>query len=318
MRTPKPWTLPTQPVTRSLLHASGVTDAMILTQVAAGRLVQVRYGVFVSSDAWPDEARRQHVVRAHAEQVANPAAVMSHESAAVVWGLRTPGFEHWHDEAISLTVPPSARATRNRGVSWHTRTLPPGHVTKDREGYAVTTIARTAVDLLAGRSLSEALVIVDHATRLVVASFLAREPRRSEYVNTRLVRAARDELLQAMPVPYRRVREVVELAEPCRESAAESTITGRMVLAGLPMPRFQAAIPTRLGTFFPDFYWPDAKLIGECDGAVKYTDPQEILREKQREECLRDDQFRFVRWPAVHSWTRHAEIIARIERYLAG
>src|SRR5665647_511182 len=53
MRTPRPWTLPTQPVTRALLLASGVTDAMIRTQLATGRLTQLRAGVFLSSDAWP-------------------------------------------------------------------------------------------------------------------------------------------------------------------------------------------------------------------------------------------------------------------------
>lgn len=317
MRTPRPWTLPTQPATRALLRASGVTDAMIRTQVAAGRLVRVRQGVYLGSDGWPDEAGPQHLVRAHAEQVANPDAVMSHESAAVAWKLRTPGFEAWHDHPVALTVPLGSRATRRRAVSWHTRTLPPAQVGRDADGYPLTTIARTAVDLSGGLPLPEALVVLDHAARLILASFLAEEPRRRDFVNARLVTAAREELTQAMSRPDRRLERAIELTEPCRESAAESVMTGHMVLAGLPMPLFQAAIPTRLGTFYPDFYWPQARLIGECDGAVKYTDPQEILREKQREECLRDEGHSFIRWPALHSWTRHRELIAKLDRLLA-
>ncbi len=317
MRTPTPWTLPTQPVTRALLRGAGVSDAMIRTQLAAGRLVQIRHGVFVSAEGWPDEEGPQHVVRAHAEQVANPAAVMSHESAAVAWGLRTPRFAAWHDQPVALTVPLGARATRRRTVAWHTRALPPGHVTRDKDGYALTTLARTAVDLAAGLELPEALVIVDHAARLILASFMSGEPRRKDYVNARLVGATRHELRQAVGRSDRGLTRAIALAEPCRESAAESFMTGHIVLAGLPMPLFQAAIPTRLGTFYPDFYWPSARLIGECDGAVKYTDPQEILREKQREECLRDDAYRFVRWPALHSWTRHVEIITKLDRYLS-
>src|SRR5664279_5786941 len=64
VRTPRPWTLPTQPVTRALLLASGVTVPMIRTQLAAGRLMRLRQGVMVSAASWPDGAAEQHLVRA--------------------------------------------------------------------------------------------------------------------------------------------------------------------------------------------------------------------------------------------------------------
>jgi len=245
----------------------------------------------------------------------NPGAVISHASAAVVWGLPSPDFHDWYNDPVSLTLHSSANGGRRRAVTWHRRRLPPAHVTRDPDGYAVTTIARTAVDLAERRPLPEALVILDGAARLLVASFVGDDPRRRDYVNPRLVKAARDELLQVAAQPAA-LRKTIGLVEPCRESAAESTFTGQLVLAGLPMPQFQAPLKTPVGTFYPDFYWPQARLIGECDGAVKYGSPDAILLEKQREEWLRDEAYRFVRWPAKHSWTRPQEILARIERYL--
>ena len=316
MRTPRPWTLPTQPVTRALLLASGVTVPMIRTQLAAGRLMRLRQGVMVSAASWPDGAAEQHLVRAHAEQVANPEAALSHESAAVAWGLPSPDFRHWHDAPVSLTLPAAAQGSRHRGASWHIAELPVADTARDAEGYRITALARTAVDLAAGRRLPETLVILDGAGRLLVDSFVT-SPRRSDYVNPRLVSAARAELLQAAGRrSLARLRPFIDLVEPCRESAAESMTAGHLVLAGIPTPKFQAPIKTAMGTYYADFYWPAAGLVGECDGAIKYDSTNSILLEKEREQAVRDEGYGVVRWLAKHIWTRPHEVMGRIERAL--
>jgi len=316
MRTPRPWTLPTQPVTRALLLASGVTVPMIRTQLAAGRLMRLRQGVMVSAASWPDGAAEQHLVRAHAEQVANPEAALSHESAAVAWGLPSPDFRHWHDAPVSLTLPAAAQGSRHRGASWHIAELPVADTARDAEGYRITALARTAVDLAAGRRLPETLVILDGAGRLLVDSFVT-SPRRCDYVNPRLVSAARAELLQAAGRrSLARLRPFIDLVEPCRESAAESMTAGHLVLAGIPTPKFQAPIKTAMGTYYADFYWPAAGLVGECDGAIKYDSTNSILLEKEREQAVRDEGYGVVRWLAKHIWTRPHEVMGRIERAL--
>jgi hypothetical protein len=179
MRTPTPWILPTQPVTRALLLAAGVTQDMIATQVRNGRLIQLRRGVFVSADGWPEEPEAQHRVRAHAEQVANPDAVVSHQSAAVVWGLLSPGFHDWYESPVSLTLAAPCHGSRRAATRWHIRSLPSSHVVRDSDGYLVTSPARTAVDLAAGLALPEALVILDGAGRQLVESF-GTSPRGSD------------------------------------------------------------------------------------------------------------------------------------------
>ena len=57
-------------------------------------------------------------------------------------------------------------------------------------------------------------------------------------------------------------------------------------------------------------------LIGECDGAVKYTDQQSIVTEKEHEQLLRDMGYRIVRWLAKEIMTRPDLVLARIERAL--
>jgi very-short-patch-repair endonuclease len=281
-----------------LLLASGVTDAMIRTQRASGRLVVLRRGVFVGADGWPPDAAAQHVVRAHGEQVATPDAVISHESAAVVWGLPSPGFEAWHEAPVSLTLPTGCHGSRSPSVAWHIAELPAPQVTRDSDGYRVTSLARTAVDLAAGRTLPEALVILDAAGRELVRSFVSA-PRRSDFVNPRMVKAVRDGLLGALRCRWRaQLAGAIGLVEPCRESAAESLTAGWLHLSGLLMPLFQAKIVTSKGTYYPDCYWPELRLIGECDGAVKYLDREAVVAEKVREQVLRDEGNRFVRWLA--------------------
>ena len=79
---------------------------------------------------------------------------------------------------------------------------------------------------------------------------------------------------------------------------------------------FQAQIYTPHGTIYPDFLWPDLMLIGECDGAVQYSDQQSIVAEKEREQLLRDLGYRIVRWVAREIMTRPDLVLARIERAL--
>jgi very-short-patch-repair endonuclease len=86
--------------------------------------------------------------------------------------------------------------------------------------------------------------------------------------------------------------------------------------AGIPTPSFQAEIRTAKATYFPDFLWEEQRLLGECDGAVKYSDPGAYVAEKEREQDLRDNDWRFVRWLPKEVMLHPAQVIDRIERAL--
>jgi Protein of unknown function (DUF559) len=316
MRTPRPALLPTHPASRDMLLASGLSPAVIRTQLATGALVRVRTGVYVAASRWPDNPAARHLVLAHAEQVTHPGAVMSHESAAVSWRLPHPGFGEWHEAPPSVTVVgPLARSRRGPAVH-HLGALPMSQVTRDDEGYDLTTIARTAVDLAAGLPLPEALVLLDGAARRICEA-LVTNARRRDYAKLRHACAARELLDEA--ARSRRpagLARAIALTEPLRESPAESLTAGHLYLSGLPVPQFQATIPSPSGPLYPDFYWPEFNLVGEVDGKSKYADPAEIVREKRREQLLRDLGYRIVRWLALEVMLSPEVVIARIARAL--
>lgn len=317
MRTPTPFTLPTQPISRTDLLAQGVTPRMLRTRLASGDLVQIRRGVYVGARNWPADGAGRHLFSARAEQVIHPSAVISHESAALALGLPTPGFAQWEDGPVSLTVPGRGYGLRTPAVVHHTGPLLANQVQRDQEGYLVTTPARTAVDLASTRPLPEAVVLLDSAARMICARMVS-QVRRSDYSNPRLAGAALDLMEQAAAtVRATRLRPAFALVNPARESVAESLSAAHIHLAHLPAPRIQAEIRTPVGKLYPDFLWDDQLLIGEVDGAVKYQDSNAYVLEKEREQVLRDLGYRFVRWLAKEIMLTPGVVVDRIARSLA-
>lgn len=316
MRPSRPWILPTEPIRRSDLMALGVTQRMIRTGLASGVLTTVRHGVVIGAEHWPEDPASQHLVRARAELAANPAAVLSHQSAALVWKIPTPGFQPWTDLPVSVTLPPGGHSSRTCKTAHHVVAVPSGQIVRHRLGFELTTPARTAVDLARGLELPAALAILDGAARVICASMVPRI-RRRDYGNTRLVQAAKEYLLEAAEsIRAAHLRPFVALVDPARESAPESLSAGHIIVAGLPVPRFQVEIATPEGTYWADFLWEQQRLIGECDGAMKYDDPQAYVKEKRRERVLRELNHGFVRWEATESVLRPDVMLDRIERAL--
>jgi len=316
MRTPRPWILPTQPATRALLAAAGVSDDMIATQLRSGRLRRIRRGVFVAADSWPSDPGDLHLMLAHAVQVANPDAVLSHQSAGVVWGLPSPAFTSWAARSPAMTLPEgTGHRSRENDAILRVRSLRPVDLTRDPDGYPVTSLARTAIDLAAGRPLPDALVVLDDACRKLCASMVS-SPKRATFADPRLAAASRDLLLAAMARHLRPLTEAISKADPIRESPAESLTAGHLYLSGLPMPELQPPVKTRLGTYFPDFVWPDVMLIVETDGVVKYNDRRDLVAEKEREDALRELGYRFIRVLAKDIMLRPEWVIERIRRAL--
>lgn len=316
MRTATPWALPNRPVARSQLLDAGVTPAMLRTALASGSLVALRRGVYVAGSAWPHDPAARHLLLAHAELTVNPEAVLSHQSAAVAWRLPNPTGTRWTEMPVAVTLPASGHSSRTRAAVHHVAPLPPDQVTRDEQGYPATTPARTAVDLAAGLDLPEALMLLDCAARRVCQGFMV-SPRRRDLANPRLAQAARVRLETAAAIRrITRLDRAITLANPLRESPAESFSAAHFFLAGLPTPILQAEIRTPIGVFYPDFYWPEFGVIGECDGAEKYDGPTSILNEKQREQALRDAVPGMVRWLAAEIMFRPWVVVERVARAL--
>jgi hypothetical protein len=288
---------------------------MLRTQLSSGRLVRVRQNVFIAATHWPADPAEQFVLRAPAEQAAHPEAVISHGAAAAVLALPSPDSMRWFEGPIGMTVEAGSRPFRD-GVCYHRAPLPAGQVTTDAAGYRVTSPARTAVDLAGSLELPQALVLLDAAARQACDRYVF-EARRRDYRNPRLVAAARELLSEAArTIRASRLRPAIQLTEPCRESPIESLAAGHFALAGLPMPLWQEPIRTPVGTLYPDCFWPEYRLVGEADGADKYRDQQAAVREKEREQVLRDLGLRIVRWLGKEIIGRPQVVVERVRREL--
>lgn len=290
---------------------------MLRTQLAANRLITVRRGIYLSADRWPEDAAGRHLIRARAETVTHPDAVISHQSAALVWGLPTPGFGAWGDLSPSVTLPPDGHRSRV-GPAVHRRSaFAAGEVQEDDEGYPVTSPARTAVDLALDQELPGALVLLDAAARVIINSMVPA-PHRQHFGADRLVTAARDLFTRSAAgrPGGTHLAGAIRATNALRESPGESLSAGHMILAGIPSPVCQAEIRTSAGRFYPDFYWDHVRLIGECDGAVKYREASGYVAEKEREQALRDLGYWIVRWQVKEIMVQPQQVIDRIARAL--
>lgn len=319
MRNPKPWQLPTEPARGVDLLAGCVTHSMLETQLRRGRLLRVRPGVYLDADHWPEDERGRHLSRAHAELAAFPDGAISHGSAGLIWGLYEPFFTNWAADLPSITLPSQGRyRSRSRHAHHRVTALPSHHVTRDANGYAVTSIARTAVDLVRDLDLPQALIVLDSAARRLIEAMVV-QPRRRDYADPRLRRAAIETIgkVAGETRSHRAVRRVLPSVDPRRESPTESASVGHMYLAGLPIPQCQYLVVVNGQVFYLDFYWEDLGVIGEVDGATKYAGEQGIIDEKEREQVLRDTGAGMVRWLGKEIAVRPDDVMDRVRRALA-
>ena len=208
-----------------------------------------------------------------------PDAAISHESAAIVWGLPT------------YDVPAAVSATRSRGrpvrtcdLALYVAGLRPWDV-KVVDGCPVTSLERTAVDVARRRPFLHALMVAD--------AVLARRVSRSRLQDVLLHQWNWPGIRHAMPV----VRE----ADARSESPLESWIRGRCVLLDLPRPQPQVHLPQESPVARVDFWWEEFNLFGEADGRLKYVAVADeiddaLVAEKDRHDALYDAGMEGIRW----------------------
>ncbi|WP_278314583.1 hypothetical protein [Lolliginicoccus levis] len=252
-------------------------------------LVRLRRGCFVEREAWEKlSVEDQHVARAvdvH-RSLRGGGAVISHASAAALWGLPT-----WGSTLARVHV---TRAGTSGGRIEQTRhlhidALDPLDITC-RHGIEVTTPARTVLDVARTSGIEAGIVTGDAAihqglaTTAQMRECLGRLPRRQG---------------------IQHARETVGLIDGRSESVGESR--SRLVLKaeGLPPPVLQPLLFDEGGAMIgrADFLLEE-RVVGEFDGRIKYgallragDHPGDVVfREKLREDAIRDAGWTVVRW----------------------
>ena len=189
-----------------------------------------------------------------------PGAVLSHESAAALWGLlplRAP---------VEVSVPARFRL-RRRGLLIHRRSGPPLETATRRHGIPVTSPMWTLIDL--GTRLPRAALeaAVNEADKLGLT-----DPER--------LRAALDDLTGRPGV--RALRDLLDARTfVLTDSALERRFLPIARRAGLPLPR----TGERLDGFRVDFCWPEIGLVVETDGLRYHRTPAQQARDRERDQA---------------------------------
>ena len=295
------------------LNERGFSTDEIRRMVGRGELARVRRGAYArrhpgSADPGdPYDLRTPHLrLIAGTEAQLHPRAVLSHGSAAAVWGL--PLFPTMVSH-VHLTRDRRGGGVRRSVVFVH------GSPVRDEDrvlvdGQVVTSLARTAVDLARTQAYDRAVALADAACAAGV------DPA---------------DLAEALEQAGRwygapQARRVLDFADPRSESVGESFSRIRLHECGLAPPELQFEVFDADGCLLGrcDFAWPEHKTLGEFDGRIKYgrlrqpgeTEADAVHREKLREDALRDHGWQVVRW--VWDDLRRPQVIAdRLRRAFA-
>jgi hypothetical protein len=272
---------------RPELLAAGYSDKELRASHRAGTMQRVRRGAYLLGPEPPERAER-HRKRVLAEFAAlAPGSVVSHLSAAVLYGLPVWGLA---DEQVCATRARRSGARRGRLVHLHAAAMDPDEV-RLVDGVTVTSPARTVVDIARAGTFEQALVIADAA--------LARVLTTQEELHAS-ARSARHR------PGARRALRVVAFADGGAESVGESRSRVAIARAGLPRPLLQHLVlgPGGVPVGRVDFWWPEHRVVGEFDGEIKYgrllrpgQQPGDVVfAEKVREDALRRQVRTVVRW----------------------
>lgn len=146
---------------RPHLLAAGVTDGELQRLRRARNITRIRRGAYLPADderLRTPEARHALLVRATVAALA-AGSVMSHASAAVLHGLPL-----WNVDLGRVHVTPhgAGGGRISRGVHLHVAPLDPSEV-DEVDGIAVTSVARTVLDLARSVPFTQAVVVADGA-----------------------------------------------------------------------------------------------------------------------------------------------------------
>jgi very-short-patch-repair endonuclease len=251
-------------VSRVQLLELGFDRGSITHRLKRGRLRQVHRGVYTMGHRLlTQDGRWMAAVLACGRN-----AVLSHHSAAALWGMR-------HSSRIEVTTP----VIRQRpGIRVRRANLPPDERTTHR-GIPTTTVPRTLLDLSAAVQRHELRGALREAERrrltdpLSLHDLVARYPRRP---GLKAIRA----LLAETGLGAKIIR-----------SELEERFQDFLVRAGLPLPQTNVVIEG----YEVDCVWPEQRLIVELDGHASHSPTHAFELDRARDRRLEAAGWRVIR-----------------------
>ena len=114
-----------------------------------------------------------------------------------------------------------------------------------------------------------------------------------------------------------RVAAAAPHADPRLETVLESISLARFIEAGIELPTPQVWVSGASGRSWRVDFLFDGRVIGECDGAVKYAEADSLWKEKKRQADLEAAGFIVVRWTWEEIVYHPHIVLARIALALA-
>ncbi|WP_020105248.1 DUF559 domain-containing protein [Nocardia sp. 348MFTsu5.1] len=223
--------------------------------------------------------------RCRAVTLWKPAAVISHSSAAWLWGLI-----EGEPTLVEATVPPKTQA---RGPKWVVLYRREVDTTLVRKGFPVVPIEQCLIDVATtmDRPALEGLFDAAIGTRVdwrAVARMCERSPGRHGIAA---------------------VREQLRTCCPLTRSEAE-----RIVARALTARNFPLEINARIGRYYGDLVCRRARVIVEIDGREFHIEPGPFNNDRKRQNELIDNDWRILRYSAATAMAHLDEVVDDIIR----
>jgi hypothetical protein len=220
-----------------------------------------------------------------------PGAVLSHESAAVLWGLRRP-----RGPRIDVTIPTRGGRSRRGVLITHRSTLDPEEVTV-KDGVPVTSAGRTVLDLadvLRRRPLER---VLDEAFYLGL-DLEGLTPRRGRRGFG---------LLTAVLAEH-------EAGSTWTRSVLEERMLALCRRGGVPPP----VVNGEVEGFEVDFHWPGQRLAVETDGWSAHRSRGAFERDRLKDAQLVEAGWRVVRITRARLAREPRAVATQLARLLSG
>lgn len=276
-------------VKRSQLLAAGVSRHVIDRQLRAGALHRSHRGVYLVGH----EALAPRAKEAAALLACGKRALVSHRSAAYLWGL----LDEPPDQ-VEITLV-GGRCRPKEGVRIRTVKHLDRRDARHEQGIWLTSPARTIIDLAADATDAEFERLVAHAR--------VKRVLRDGELEAALTRAGR------RPGTARARAFMRSEGEPMTRSEIERVTRRLIKAAGLPEPK----INQRLLGYEVDFLWSDQRVILEVDTYTFHGHRRAFERDRRKTIALEAAGYHVIRVTRRQVLDQPYWVIAHIARALS-
>jgi very-short-patch-repair endonuclease len=280
-------------VSRWQLDQAGVGKNAISARLQAGRLHRLHAGVYaVGHRVIPKQGWWIAAVLA-----SGPDALLSHHTAAALWGLR--GYS---GGAIHVTVP--RKSTSSKRIRRHLSHVPPDE-RSEKEGIPTTSVHRTIFDLAATTSIDDVIAMIKEAEYLNLWDRLSLWDLLERYPAKRGSRNLRSALQRITEEPTGRKR-----------SELEKRFAPFLRRHNLPLPRFNDWIALDPKPYRADCHWPQRRLIVELDGWDGHSTRSAFQDDRARDRALKVAGYSVIHLTWAQLDSEPAQVVADLHALL--